>query len=153
VGYNTHPSGVHHGWRRHAWQTWTSLTGVTIEILWRYWVREGGKRKGHLLWAEGDVVEVAAAQATQIPKQIRDMLENKPQYRAVKMRWPEDKEFEEKERYQWSILKPEDWNGDGHMSWRYAPCELAKRRAMHSARKLLDIAVLLACMCLSRSDS
>ena len=115
---------------------WTSLVGVTIELNWRYWIRnEQGKRKGQLIWAEGTIVEVAPPQASQIPKAIRDKLEDKPKYRAVKIRWPEDKEFDEKEKYQWSILKPEDWNGETHMCWRYAPCELAKLRAMHSGRK------------------
>jgi hypothetical protein len=53
----------------------------------------------------------------------------------MKIRWPEDKEFDEKEHFVWSVFKPEDWRKQGHLSWRYAPCELAKRAAMHAPKR------------------
>ena len=112
-----------------------SLVGVTLEINWRYWIREDGKRKGQLIWCQGTVVEVADPKSTQLPKKIRDQLEEKPKYRAVKVRWPRDEDFEEKEKFIWSILKPEDWRKQRHLGWMYAPCELVKLRAMNGCRK------------------
>eukprot|EP00966_Prymnesium_polylepis_P331666 7387242-Prymnesium_polylepis.1 len=56
----------------------SALIGVTLEINWRYWVRTNGKRKGQLIWCEGVVIEVADAKNTQLPKAIRDRLEEKP---------------------------------------------------------------------------
>ena len=53
----------------------------------------------------------------------------------MKIRWPEDEDFDEKERFVWSVFKPEDWRKQGHLSWRYAPCELAKRAAMHMSKR------------------
>eukprot|EP00966_Prymnesium_polylepis_P328952 7384731-Prymnesium_polylepis.1 len=57
-----------------------SLIGVTLEINWRYWIRTNGKRKGQLIWCEGVVIAIADAKSTQIPKAIRDRLEEKPKY-------------------------------------------------------------------------
>ena len=57
-----------------------ALIGVTLEINWRYWIRTNGKRKGQLIWCEGVVVEIADAKNTQIPKAVRDRLEEKPRY-------------------------------------------------------------------------
>ena len=55
-----------------------ALIGVTLEINWRYWIRNDGKRKGQLIWCEGVVVEIADAKSTQLPKTIRKRLEHKP---------------------------------------------------------------------------
>lgn len=47
---------------------------------------------------------------------------------AVRIRWPADSEFEEKETLGlvWSILNPCDWCKDVHLGWRWAPSELVR---------------------------
>jgi hypothetical protein len=116
---------------------WDSLNNVMLEINWRYWVQlPNGRRKGELCWCEGRVVDVASAAASQIPAKIRKDLEAKPKYRAVRVCWPADPERNEKETLVWSIIKPEDWKSQKrHLGWRFAPCELAKLRAMDRQKK------------------
>lgn len=48
---------------------------------------------------------------------------------AVRIRWPADAEFEERETLVWSILHPSDWCKEVHLGWRWAPCELERLSA------------------------
>ena len=80
-------------------------------------------------------MEVASRAESRLPAKIRREVEAVPDFRAVLIRWPEDVDRDERETYVWSLLKPNDWCGKRHLAWRYAPCELAKLRAMHGGRK------------------
>ena len=77
------------------------------------------------------VVEVADGKTTKKSKGCASPLE----WGAVRIKWPEDTEFEEAERYTWTVLKPDDFNQEVHLGWRYSADELrrlgppAKRRA------------------------
>ena len=44
----------------------------------------------------------------------------------MRIRWPEDKERNEKESFVWSVLKPDDFNKEVHLGWRYDASELKK---------------------------
>ena len=48
---------------------------------------------------------------------------------AVRIKWPEDVEFDEKESYVWSIIKPSNFNKDVHLGWRLDASEILKREA------------------------
>lgn len=117
-----------------------SLVGTRMEILYRYWVEVENdpkrKKRQELIWCEGDVVEVASKAESRMPAQVRKELGEVPEYRAVLIKWPADKDHAERERLQWSIVKPSDYRGKKHMAWRYSACELAKLRTMRChARK------------------
>jgi len=45
---------------------------------------------------------------------------------AVRIRWPSDPDFEEKETLVWSLLNPADWCKEVHLGWRWAPSELER---------------------------
>lgn len=45
---------------------------------------------------------------------------------AVKIKWPEDVEFEEKEGAIWSVLKAEDFNRQRHLGWRFSAESIAR---------------------------
>lgn len=45
---------------------------------------------------------------------------------AVRIRWPADSEYEEKETLVWSILNPSDWCKEVHLGWRWPPSELER---------------------------
>ena len=114
---------------------WDRLVGTELELLWRYWIHsEDGKKRGELCWCQGTVVEMSSNAMSLIPAKIRKELGEKPNFRAVRIRWPADPERKEPETFVWSILKPELWAASKHMGWRYAPCELAKLRAMGSRK-------------------
>ena len=118
---------------------WDKLSGVLWEICWRYWVpytdTNGRQRKRQqFIWSEGEVVEVATAVESRLPAKIRKELGEHPQFRAVRIRWPADKDFGEKETFSWSVFCPDDWCETKHLGWRYAPCELAKLGAIARAK-------------------
>ena len=46
---------------------------------------------------------------------------------AVRIKWPEDVEFDEDESFVWSILKPGNFNKNVHLGWRLDAKELMKR--------------------------
>lgn len=121
-----------------------SLVGRQIEIRWRYWrpAQEGerGNKKQVLvpcmpcipfglsrdptshaslcvqqfIWCEGTVVEVSDGTIRKSKRSKESLPAG-----AVRIRWPADKDFNEKETFQWSILNPEDWNRDVHLGWRW----------------------------------
>lgn len=43
---------------------------------------------------------------------------------AVRIKWPQDVEFDEEESFVWSILNPNNFNKDVHLGWRFAASEL-----------------------------
>lgn len=45
---------------------------------------------------------------------------------AVRIRWPADADYDERETLVWSILNPADWCKDVHLGWRWAASELEK---------------------------
>ena len=45
----------------------------------------------------------------------------------MRIKWPEDVEFDEDESFVWSILKPCNFNKDVHLGWRLDGSELLKR--------------------------
>ena len=48
---------------------------------------------------------------------------------AVRVRWAADEDFDERETYVWSVLKPCDFNRNVHLGWRFDAEQLAKDRA------------------------
>ena len=44
----------------------------------------------------------------------------------MRIKWPEDVEFEEKESAIWSVLKPEDFNKQRHLGWRWSADSIAR---------------------------
>ena len=45
---------------------------------------------------------------------------------AVRIKWPEDQDYGEKESFGWIVLHPNKWNRDVQNAWRWDPSELAK---------------------------
>jgi len=114
-----------------------SLVGWKVEVRWRYWRptteeerrKKTAQKKAEYIWAEGEVVAVAAAESVPVKPKIKD-LEGET---AVKIKWPEDTDFEEKEQLIWTVLKPKDFNQQVHLGWRYTAESLARR-----ARERID---------------
>ena len=46
--------------------------------------------------------------------------------RFASYKWPEDADFEENEGCIWSVLKPEDFNEQVHLGWRYSADSIAR---------------------------
>ena len=103
-----------------------SLVGWPIEVRWRYWrpAREGekAKKKQEFIWCEGEVVATAPAESVTVQPKIKD-LEGET---AVKIKWPQDDDFDEKERCIWTVLKPADFNQQVHLGWRYAASSIQR---------------------------
>ena len=94
--------------------------GKKIELRWRYYTVEGGKRKAVYIWCSGEVVEVADGKTTKRSAKCKSPLP----WGAVRIKWSEDQEFDEAESFVWSVLKPADWNRDVHLGWRFDASEL-----------------------------
>ena len=48
---------------------------------------------------------------------------------AVLVRWDPDADRKELEAtVMWLVLRPDKWNGDAHLAWRWHPDELARRQ-------------------------
>ena len=114
-----------------------SLIGKELEVRWRYWrpAREGerGQKKAVDIWCVGTVVQIANdstdAESPKVPKKFRDTS-------AVKIMWPADADYDEKEQYTWSLLTKENWNKEAVLGWRYTAEQLAKLGDTHErARK------------------
>ena len=45
---------------------------------------------------------------------------------AVRIKWPEDVEFDEKESAIWSVLKPEDFNEQRHLGRRFSAASIQR---------------------------
>lgn len=54
---------------------------------------------------------------------------------AVRIKWPEDAEYDEAESFVWSILKPSAFNKDVHLGWRFAPSEIMRMEADGRSKK------------------
>ena len=74
------------------------------------------------IWCSGEVVKVADGKTTKRSAKCKSPLP----WGAVRIKWPEDREREEKESFVWSVLKPCDFNKDAHLGWRYDASQLAK---------------------------
>ena len=97
-----------------------SLLGKQVEIRWRYYTSEKGVKQQVYIWAQGEVVEIADGKTTKKSSRCKSPLP----WGAVRVKWPEDADFDEKETYGWVVLKPADWNRNVHLGWRYASmCE------------------------------
>lgn len=76
------------------------------------------------IWCEGIVEEVANGTIRK-SKRAKDALPAG----AVRIRWPADADYDERETLVWSILNPSDWCKDVHLGWRWAPSELERLAA------------------------
>ena len=108
-----------------------SLVGKELELRWRYWTKEGTKRKQVFIWCTGVVVEIADGKTTKEKPKSKKPLP----WGAVRIKWEADTEFEEDESLTWSILKGEDWNKEVCLGWRYSAAELKKLEAASRKRK------------------
>ena len=45
---------------------------------------------------------------------------------AVRIKWPEDVDFDEKESAIWSVLKKEDFNKQRHLGWRWSAASIQR---------------------------
>ena len=105
-----------------------TLLGREIELRWRYWVKDPTKKSGRrseYIWCAGTIVKVADGRTTKSSKKAKSPLK----WGAVRIRWPEDAEYAERESFVWSVLKPADFTKERHLGWRYSKAELAKLRA------------------------
>ena len=83
-----------------------SLVGWKVEVRWRYWCptteeerRKKSAQKGaEYMWAEGEVVATAEAESVTVTPKIKDL----DGETAVKVKWPEDADFEEREQCIWT---------------------------------------------------
>lgn len=111
-----------------------SLVGRKLEIHWRYWRAaepgERGKRKQVFIWCEGVVAEVSDGTIRKSKRSKESLPAG-----AVRIRWPADSDFEERETLVWSILNPSDWCREVHLGWRWAPSELERLPNEASARQ------------------
>jgi hypothetical protein len=80
-------------------------------------------RHSQYIWCTGRVVEVADGIKKKSP-QCKSPLP----WGAVRIRWPQDVEYGERETYVWSVLKLADCNQEQHLGGRYAASELKKQR-------------------------
>ena len=109
-----------------------SLLDKEIDVRWRYWVKDNSKKSGRraqYIWCTGRVVEVADGIRKKSP-QCKSPLP----WGAVRIRWPKDADYDEGEKFVWSVLKPADFNCEAHLGWRYAASELAKRQQASGKR-------------------
>ena len=106
-----------------------TLVGKLLDIRWRYWTTEAGKRKGVNMWCVGEVIEAADGKTTKRSPRCQSTLP----WGAVRIKWPADDEFDEEEHYTWTILKPDDFNHEVNLGWRYDKTELAKMKPTSGA--------------------
>ena len=114
-----------------------SLIGWKIEVRWRYWRatteeerrKKSAQKKAEYIWAEGEVVATAAAESVTVSPKIKDL----DGETAVKVKWPEDADFEEPEQCIWTVLKPKDFNHQVHLGWRYAADSIVRLARLRNA--------------------
>ena len=118
----------------------SSLIGWKIEVRWRYWrattdeerAQRKAQKRAEYIWAEGEVVAVAAAESVPVHPKIKDL----DGETAVKIKWPEDADFEEKEQCIWTVLKPKDFSQQVHLGWRYAAESIARLARERTAARM-----------------
>lgn len=103
--------------------------GKKLEVRWRYTNKDTGEPV--YLWAEGEVVQVADGETDKMSARCKKILPAG----AVRIKWPEDVEYDESESYVWSILKPSAFNKDVHLGWRFAPCEILRTQVQGPSGK------------------
>lgn len=115
------------------------LVGKNLEVRWRYYNSE--TKQPVYIWCEGTVVQVSAYSVCLLPisvhcqfgclaLQVADGEKEKDKMTArckkilpagaVRIKWAADEDYDEKESYVWSILKPAAFNKDVHLGWRFA---------------------------------
>lgn len=97
--------------------------GKKLEVRWRYTNTDTGEPV--YIWAEGEVVQVADGEKDKKSARCKKILPAG----AVRIKWPEDAQYDESESFVWSILKPSAFNKDVHLGWRFAPCEIIRMEA------------------------
>jgi len=76
------------------------------------------------------------APRVKLPAKVdKDLKEKGATAAAVRIRWPADEDFKEKEAFQWSVLTKDNWNAEAVLGWRFSPAELKKRSAEATAAK------------------
>lgn len=77
----------------------SSLVGWKIDVRWRYWIYNEvtRKRKSYYIWCEGEIQQVANGTTDKRTPACTKLLDKG----AVRIKWPEDVEFEEKESAIW----------------------------------------------------
>ena len=114
--------------------TFDQLVEREIEVRWLYWVKDSTAKSGRrseYIWCVGTVVQVADGKTFKSKKAKPPLMP----WGAVRIRWPEDAEFGEKESFVWSVLKPADFAKECHLGWRYSKAELARLKAERLAGK------------------
>ena len=96
----------------------SSLVGRWLEVNWKYYSQTDGEPV--LMWCSAEVVKVADGFSDKASSRCKKPL----QAGAVLLKWPEDKDREEKESLSWMVLLPNKWNKDGQNAWRFDPCDL-----------------------------
>ena len=74
------------------------------------------------MWCWGEVVRVADGVSDKASARCKKLLPAG----AVLMKWPEDKDRNEKESMSWVVLLPSKWNKDYHNAWRYDPRDVPR---------------------------
>ena len=85
-----------------------------LEVRWKYYSTEDPKEPVYI-WCWGTVVKVADG----VTDKTSDRASNVLEYGAVRIKWPEDSEYGEKETYSWLLLRKNKWNKNVHYGWRY----------------------------------
>ena len=89
-------------------------------------MKKGEKRKkiGEKMWCEGEVVEVPndTTDTSKLTTKCKKLVEAG----AVRIKWPEDTDFDEPERCIWTVLKPKDFGEQVHLGWRYAASSIER---------------------------
>ena len=79
------------------------------------------------IWCSGEVVQVANGESDRRSDRCTNLLPAG----AVRFRWPEDIDFDEKETFTWMVLHPNKWRKDQVNSWRWDPEELTREQGRH----------------------
>ena len=54
---------------------------------------------------------------------------------AVRIRWPADADYNERESFSWHILEEDRWREQKRMGWRYSMAELKKQAELRHSGK------------------
>ena len=89
-----------------------------IEVRWRYYSTEDKEKRTPVwIWCWCDVIKVADGISDRASKQSNGKVLDAG---ALYVRWPEDKEYKEKESYMWLTLLKNKWNKNVNYGWRCA---------------------------------
>ena len=54
---------------------------------------------------------------------------------AVRIKWPADSDYQEKESYSWHVLEEHRWRAQKRLGWRFSVSELKKQAGLRQAGK------------------